>query len=96
MSYDCSMLFCIKVSTYEPTSIRYTYMSLILHSKAAKSRKTSQFLKNFLRILQKALFLMEIALEYHFTLYYFEKFIQIFLFFCKNFNFSLALGDFAP
>ena len=59
MSYDCPMLFCIKVSICEPISIRYTLESLIPYGKTAKSWKNYPiFLKNFLRILQKIMFFL--------------------------------------
>ena len=48
MSYDCPMLFCIKVSLFEPISIRYTLKSLIRMAKQQNLEKIKpQFLKIF-------------------------------------------------
>ena len=67
MPYDCPMLLCIKLSIYEQISIRYTLKSLIPNCKTATPwKKLLNFLKNFIRALEKSFF-MEVALDYHFT-----------------------------
>ena len=63
MSYGFSMLFCIKLVLY----LLDIKISLKLYTKQQKLPRISQFLKNFLRNLDKSMFLMEVALEYYFT-----------------------------
>ena len=45
MSYDSSMLYCIKLSLREPISIRYTQMYLIFYGKTTKYWKNLSILK---------------------------------------------------
>ena len=47
MSNDGPMMLCIKVSIYEPISIRYTQKSLRKYGKISKSLKIAQFFKEF-------------------------------------------------
>ena len=57
MSYDCPMLFCIKVSLFEPISIRYTLKSLIRMAKQQNLEKIKpQFLKIFWEFCEKSFF----------------------------------------
>ena len=73
MPYHCPMLFCIKLMISEPISIRYTLKPLILHGKTAKPLKIPQFFKEFSKNSEENhIFLIEVALDYHFRLNYFK------------------------
>ena len=77
MSYECTMLFCIKVSIYEPISIRYTLVSDTIWQNNKKLKKLlilTEFSKNSA---ENHVFLIEVEFSLSFKIKFFENLMEI-------------------